>query len=450
MKKIIFVVGLLVSLFVSACGGAGQPASLDGVATPTPLPTPIVPEKPEYTVQQGTVVNALTFNGRISPVNEANLAFETSGNVSVVNVSEGDDVTSGTILAELDVSTQERAVRDAEQALLEAQRNLTKAEEEHGDKLLQAEIDLQKMMLSQSSGNSSNGQNLLNLEQAVEDAQAGVNSAAQVYQEALSDVNANPEWLNGLAQQLQQAERALLVAQDNLENGRSGSGSGTKASAELDRIQAERAYLKLLEGVGPELQWAVEKAEENLAEAQGNLQDAQLVAPFDGRILSISIRRGTVAEPFKTVIVMAQLDALEVTANLGSAELEKLSAGQTAQITLLNRPEATLTGTVRTLPYPFGGGSGDAGNQEKVVRISIDSDTELTLGELAEVTITLQEKEDVLWLPPAAIRKFQGRNFVVVQHASGQQRVDVRLGIESEDRVEILEGVEAGQTILGE
>ena len=47
-------------------------------------------------------------------------------------------------------------------------------------------------------------------------------------------------------------------------------------------------------------------------------------------------------------------------------------------------------------------------------------------------------------------RKFQGRDFVVVQREEGQQRVDVRLGIESIDRVEILEGVEAGQLIIGE
>lgn len=74
----------------------------------------------------------------------------------------------------------------------------------------------------------------------------------------------------------------------------------------------------------------------------------------------------------------------------------------------------------------------------------------LELGELASVTIVLEEKADVLWLSPAAIRTFQGRQFVVIQAGDGQQRVDVRLGIESETRVGILEGVEEGQTIIGE
>ena len=85
-----------------------------------------------------------------------------------------------------------------------------------------------------------------------------------------------------------------------------------------------------------------------------------------------------------------------------------------------------------------------------MARINIEQDVELTLGELAEVTITLEEKAGVLWLPPAAIRRFQGRRFVVVQDGVAQRRVDVLIGIESEDRVEILEGLEEGQVVIGE
>ena len=103
------------------------------------------------------------------------------------------------------------------------------------------------------------------------------------------------------------------------------------------------------------------------------------------------------------MIVIAQLEALEITANLNATELNQLSIGQSAQVVLLNQPGETFNGTVRTLPYPYGGGSGDPDNEERVVRISLDSDDGLTLGELAEITITLQAKEDVLWLPPAAI-----------------------------------------------
>ena len=53
-----------------------------------------------------------------------------------------------------------------------------------------------------------------------------------------------------------------------------------------------------------------------------------------------------------------------------------------------------------------------------------------------------------MWLPPQAVRTFEGRSFVVIQEASAQRRIDVRVGIRSDDRVEILDGLAEGQVII--
>ncbi len=70
------------------------------------------------------------------------------------------------------------------------------------------------------------------------------------------------------------------------------------------------------------------------------------------------------------------------------------------------------------------------------------------VGDLVEVVVMLEKSDEVLWLPPQAIRTFEGRRFVVVKDGDGQRRVDVRTGLQSDDRVEIVEGVEEGQVIL--
>jgi hypothetical protein len=70
-------------------------------------------------------------------------------------------------------------------------------------------------------------------------------------------------------------------------------------------------------------------------------------------------------------------------------------------------------------------------------------------GDLVRVAVVLEQKDDVLWLPPAAIRTFEGRKFVVVQEGAGQRQVDVILGIESEDRVEIVDGVKENEVVVG-
>jgi hypothetical protein len=128
-----------------------------------------------------------------------------------------------------------------------------------------------------------------------------------------------------------------------------------------------------------------------------------------------------------------------------------MALNQQAVITLRNRPGETFGGTVRQLPYPYGGGTVDTGDDDTAVHVAIEDGVDLELGELATVSIVLEEKENVLWLPPAAIRTYQGRDFVVIQLDDGsQKRVDVLVGIVTDERVEMVAGVEEGQVIVGE
>ncbi len=455
MKRLILFSLLLTLAIVTAACNSSSAVSLDNVPTPTPLPTPIVPEKPVYTVEQGTVVNALIFNGRVSPVVEEQLAFGREGTVKTVYTEQGQTVQAGDVLAELDITELEKAVVDAEIALQTAEFNLEKARLDHTETLIKAEIDIQRELLNAQKAALEQPSSPLTAKQLeVQSAQDTVAAAANAYQLALTDGNVEQSYVDSLARGLEQAEQQLLAAETAYNDQvRALSATGVDAQLkELDRILAQMAYEKLLQGIEPSYEIEVTKAQTTLEEAQSKLADAKLVAPFDGRVLSVDIKRGSQVQAFKAVIVIAQVDALELTANLNATDLAKLSIDQPAAIELRNRPEETLTGLIRTLPYPYGGGSGSGedNNDEKVARISIDQDTELKLGELAEVTVTLEEKEDVLWLPPAAIRRFQGRRFVVVQDGVAQRRVDVIIGIESENRVEIVEGLEEGQIVIGE
>ena len=106
----LLAVGLLAAGLLTGCApGAG---SVD-LPTPTPLPTAIVPEKPTYTVQRGTVVDTVKFTGRVSPVEEAELYFRTDGRVLKVHVERGDSVLAGDLMAELDVEALYRQVTHA-------------------------------------------------------------------------------------------------------------------------------------------------------------------------------------------------------------------------------------------------------------------------------------------------------------------------------------------------
>jgi hypothetical protein len=195
----------------------------------------------------------------------------------------------------------------------------------------------------------------------------------------------------------------------------------------------------------------LEQTRLDIEDLQGQIASAQLIAPFAGQILSLNVSPGDSAQAYDTIGVLADPNALEITAELGSEELSQMAVEQQGVITLRNRPGESFNGTVRQLPYPYGGTTVDTGEDDTAVHVSITGEVDMTLGELATVSIVLQEKQNVLWLPPAAIRSYQGRDFVVVQNPDGtQQRVDVLLGITTDERVEITAGLEAGQTIVGE
>ena len=706
-RKICILGIMLAWLFtLAACGSAGigqtSGRRQDGARqpTPTPLPTPIIPEKPIYTVQSGTVVRRLEFTGRASPLLEQELFFRADGFVGDVLVERGDWVQAGDVLAELEISglefqlaQQQLALQTAESSLAQSELNLADSLYLEQVALEKAQINLQQVQLGDSNVAILSAEiNLAQAQDAVADAQeayeldlAGAELAVdqartnlEVAKENLVDVQ-NPATVLDLTEArlaVDQAKTNLEAANENLVSVKAGPTEAQLASAEAAVETAEESYEGLLAGSDPEaveqaklgldqarnslwsaqvsrdstcgasargdapksscetanasvanaeiavqlaeisyqqaqesataaqianaaaqVQQATESLEElhnsptsldlaqagtqvtqaeynlaqaqetlaeieagadpldlaqaevqvaqaeyNLAQAQETLAeeggvgvpnslggeavtasvalaqdnlrlaqaeynamlssnqaadhalrsleldiaviefnieqlergvnpmlssdlagiqlgieelerqvaDARLSAPFEGEVLSVGIDPGDYASAFSIVMVLADPGVMEITAELGAADLGEMALGQEALITLRNRPQDPFGGSVRQLPYPYGGGTTDASDSDLSAHIAIEGDVELELGELAKVSIVLEEKENVLWLPPAAIRTFQGRDFVVVQLDEGTQRVDVLLGIETDERVEIVQGLEEGQIIVGE
>lgn len=442
---------LFLLLLLISCG-QGETAELG--STPTPLPTPIVPEKPTYLVEQGTVVNSLQFTGRVSPVQEQELFFKSDGFVNQVFVQRGDQVQEGDVLAQLEITDLENQLAQANVALETAEIKLAQAEQERQDALAEATINRDKIALQLQGGQvNTSSATLVSAQIELENAQQRLADAEYELQKSL-DREWEPEDLRRSYERgVESAQEALAVAQARYNDALAGGSSSVvdRQILEQDLALADLRLEQLERGIDPLLELDVERARLDVQKIENQIADAQLIAPFAGEVLSLNVRAGSRAEAFQTAVVLAQPQNLEITAELGSEQLSEMNVDQPATITLRNRPEEPFTGIVRQLPYAFSGGASGGDTQDTRVRIQFDNPpANLSLGELATVVIVLEEKENVLWLPPAAIRTFQGRTFVVIEEANGQRRADVRLGIESEARVEILEGVEVGDVIVGE
>jgi multidrug efflux pump subunit AcrA (membrane-fusion protein) len=362
----------------------------DGLPTPTPIPTAVVPVKPTYKVQRGEIVSQLEFSGRISPAVEEALFFRTDGRVRSVLAKRNDMVTEGQILAELEIDGLERELESVQLELERARVRLEQAQSQHEYQVKVAQTNLE---------------------------------VAQLRLQAMQS-GAAPD------------PTAIAIQQKEVE---------------LAQLEVER----LAEGIDPLLVSDVTRAEQAVAKIQAEIAEAQIIAPFDGQLLSISLTPGQSVNAYAHVATLADINELEVKADLVSNQMQQLAEGMSASIFLTSRPGVTLVGAVRQLPYPYGsGGRGQTvEDMDKSTRVSIEtpaSEAGFSLGDLVRVTVELERKADVLWLPPQALRIFDGRRFAVLQDGDVQRRVDVTVGIETPERVEIEAGLEEGQTVVGQ
>jgi RND family efflux transporter MFP subunit len=195
----------------------------------------------------------------------------------------------------------------------------------------------------------------------------------------------------------------------------------------------------------------VADAEAGLLVAQQDLEDIELRAPFDGEILSMGMSPGSQVTAFRSVLTLADPADLEIVAFPSQEDLSALGVDQAAVIQLTSRPGTTLSGHIRQVPFSSSAQSGsEAGDRDLSLRIVLDDPAvELALNEVATIVVQLEVQENVLWLPPGALRTFQGRDFVFIEENGVQRRVDLRLGLRSDDRVEVMEGLSEGQVVVG-
>jgi membrane fusion protein, macrolide-specific efflux system len=384
----LMIVVILAGLILTA--GCNQPTSYidTGEETDvTPIPTPIIPTKPTYTVQRGDVVNQIEFTGRITPVEAVDLSFHTNGYVKTIFVERGEAVKEGQVLAELEVNDLENQLAQSQLSLQTSETQLIAAQQLISDTLTEAQIllDIEKIRLEQAQYNlQTNG---------------------------------------GKAQEfnLRIQEQSVNLAQ-----------------LKVDRLER---------GVDPQLLLAVEAARLTIQRLQEQLTDAQILSPMDGVVTSINIfNAGQSVTAYTPVISVGDLSQLEVSADLfGDSGVAQLSPGMEVFIESYERPDAAqIPGVIRYVP------TGAPGETDKTTRISLNTapaDAQLELSDLVRVKTVIESKEDVLWLPPQAIRSFEGRRFVVVQDDQGLRRVDVQTGVEGSLAVEIVSGLTEGQIV---
>jgi multidrug resistance efflux pump len=123
------------------------------------------------------------------------------------------------------------------------------------------------------------------------------------------------------------------------------------AETDLARVEKDPVDEDLVEReINLDLGRAVEDAQRKLTEAQQDLEDARLYAPWDGLVRSIQASVGSSVEGGRAVIELLNIKDLYFrTQNLSERHVAQLRRGQRAEITLRSYPDVVLGGTVQVV-----------------------------------------------------------------------------------------------------
>ena len=396
------------------------------------------------------MVKTLEFLSRIQPIEDEQLAFEVEGRISKINFKSGDLVKAGDVIAELDISDLRNQIEQAQIELSTSQLVLSRTQANFTETLQYGQLDLSvaSLRLQQAQARDYGSSialaqtEIARAERSMADAQTGLTSAR--------NTPADKDMIPGFERILLDAQIQLSRSKSNLQDILQAQKQNSFDISILEKeVQRQRLNLsKIKNSIDPNLEKAVEVSRLTLERLSKQLGRAQIVSPFDGKLTAARLTIGGNVRALDPVVVIAKPGALEAAADVSQERLIDVTAGMTVTIALNNQPGKTYVGVVRRLP-PLSASAAGGINQDKSMRITIqDAEGVLKDGDLARCIITTAKKDNVLWLPPQAVRNFQGRRFVVVKETDGERRADVKLGLQSEDRLEVLSGVLEGQVVV--
>lgn len=383
-------------------------------------------------VARRTIRETVSASGKIFPEKEIKISSDVSGEIVELEVREGDSIKAGQLLARINPDTYESAVERGNASLNNARSQVS---------ISQAQVEASKAQIEQIEANLANATKIHN--RNIELRKQGVISQAD-FDASLANVHA--------------LEANLKSAKSNLNS----SIQGTRAA-----------------------EFTVKSAEAGLKELRTSLSRTSIYAPSSGIISKLNVEQGervvgTIQMAGTEMMRIANLNQMEVQVDVSENDILRVRLGDTAEIEvdayldrvfkgyvteIANSASNTGTTTIQTLS------SDQVTNFVVKIRILPETYADMMKGGRfpfrpgmsAAVEIFTNTKEDILCVPIAAVttredenkdslaarqKAFEFKEYVFVYSADTAKMVRVKSGIQDDNFIEILDGLEGGEEVI--
>lgn len=411
-------------LIASGCGS-------EKAATPTDMSVEQAASTPveTITVSTSSIENKYMYSGTVRPVNEVNVLSTVSGTVSSVNYDVGDKVTAGAVLFTMDTTDIQNSMK------------VTKASLETAE----ASINTAKTNLEYVNGATMQSQ-IASTKTALENAKISYSNAEISYNTAKSDYDTYKALYEagGLAKAsfdqyetaYQKAELALKQAKVALES--------AQESYEIISVKTPAENLRKAQDALASAQASKKSILAQLENYQKTLNDATVTAPISGVVSQCNIKADTVlSQGASAPFVIMDLSSVNIEVNVAEQLIPYIALGDQVEVLVSTVSSNPVKGSITTIS-PTANADGTY-----TVKVKINNaDGKLKSGMFGEVYFEKEKSENAIVLPREAVMTKNGVNYVFVEKDGVATEVEVEVGIDNGDVIEVTNGLSVGMNVI--
>ncbi len=353
-------------------------------------------------VQRGPMVRSVVATGKIEPITKIEVKSKANGIIEALRVDVGGQVRPGDLLAELDKD------------------NLTA-------RLREAEANAEASMASLAA------------------------ARAQLEKNSIEAEGPEVAFARRSHERATRLSEQQLLPQSELDN------TLNALEVAINRRRAAQAQLPVSRARVTESEAQVAQAKANVARVQEELRNATLRAPIKGTVLTRDVEIGSPVSSILNMGAMATLvmtigdiDQVFVRGKVDEADIGRVQLGQPARISVETYKDRRFDGKVTQIS-PIGVEKDNVTTFE--VEVSIENAANVLKANMtANAEIVLEEHLDTLTIPEAAVTYDANRDaFVELLDASaagGRRRTQVKLGLSSGTKTQVLGGLQAGDKVV--
>jgi len=359
-------------------------------------------------VIKGNIEEYVEETGNLLLEEETAIYSASAGRIIQVTKKEGETVKTGEILARIDNS----------------------------DLLLQKKaLEAQKLSISAKYDEA----RTLTDDENIRILNAQVRSAEALYEELKRTADNNKvlyeagavslDTYNSSVTKLAAAEYSLITAKSSLTLAEKGTSKNVRKQyeAQLSEIQTRIEQLNI------------------------KSEDMVIKAPIDGLVMTVQVKEGSIVQLGTKLYDIGGSKGFYIESDVLIEDISGVKLGSPVIIDDEDIGIKDMKGTVRKIYPKAESKMSDLGIEQKRVKVEIDLNStvkELRPGYDMTVKIITQSKKDTLLIAEKAIFKYQGKDYVFVNEDGLAKLRVIEKGLESNEVVEVLKGLNEGEEII--